>query len=77
MTACLLKNEPASLSLLPRLRSFKTGAIGKPSGFNRAIQVVGLRPEARRSTHGQGELHRKMRGGPNPLVAQNHGMSCG
>ena len=39
-------------------------------------QVVFLRPEAKRATHGQDELRVTAKGGPNSLVVQRYGMSC-
>jgi hypothetical protein len=45
LTACLLKNEPASWSLTAIWLSFvKSGAVAKAS-LNRAIKVVKARPE--------------------------------
>ena len=42
--ACLLKNEPASVSMSLRLNPLRDGAIGKPS-VNSA-SVAQIRPEA-------------------------------
>ena len=52
------------------------GAEGKPS-LKRAILVVCCRPEPRRSSHGQDEARVTPRGGPNPRMLKNSGMSCG
>ena len=43
--ACLLKNEPTSLSVRRTAKSFRDGALGKPS-VNSAI-VVWIRPETK------------------------------
>ena len=44
-TACLLKNEPASLCVLRMAKGDEPGALGKPS-VNSAF-VVRIRPEAK------------------------------
>ena len=36
-----------------------------------------LDPKPMRAYHGQGELYRKIKGGPNPYVVQLIGMTCG
>ena len=43
----------------------------------KARQKKRIRPEARRAYHEQGEINRKVDEGPNPLILQNHGMTCG
>ena len=52
------------------------GAEAKAS-LNRAFLVVCCRPEPRRSSHGQDEAQVTLRGGPNPRMLKNSGMSCG
>ena len=46
------------------------GARAKASP-NRASMIAGTRPETGWAIHGQGEGHRKVTGGPNPLVSQD------
>jgi hypothetical protein len=41
------------------------------------LTAARIRPEAKRSTHGQGERRVRPAGGPNPLAVQHEGMSCG
>ena len=50
-------------------------AVGKPS-LNRALVGV-VRPEAAWATHGQGEPHRKVGGGPNGSELQVRPMTRG
>jgi len=50
-------------------------AVGKPS-LNRALVACG-RPEASRSTHGQGEVHVTVDGGPNRCRLKTARMTCG
>ena len=44
---------------------------------NSRAKVTGCRPEARRSTHGQGEAWVTLRGGPNSPRLKTWGMTCG
>ncbi len=54
----------------------KTGATGKPSTNSAPISYISD-PKPKRAYHEQGEVYRKIDGGPNPLVVQLFGMTCG
>ena len=54
----------------------KVGAKGKPSTNSATLSYISD-PKPMRAYHEQGELCRKMQGGPNPLVVQLFGMTCG
>ena len=47
------------------------------ASLNRATIVVSIRPETRRSIHGQGEARRKAGGSPHQCMLQDAWMSCG
>ena len=53
----------------------KGGATGKPS--IKSAPVVCIRPEAKWAYHEQGEVYRKIDGGPNRLAVQHYRMTCG
>jgi hypothetical protein len=54
----------------------KVGALGKPSTNSANLSYI-LDPKPKRAYHGQGEVCRKIDGGPNPYVVQLIGMTCG
>lgn len=54
----------------------KVGALGKPSTNSANLSYI-LDPKPMRAYHEQGELYRKVKGGPNPYVVQLIGMTCG
>jgi hypothetical protein len=74
--SCLLKNEPASFRIAALLKQLCCGGVAKAS-LNKAIFAAFGRPETRRSIHEQGEIHRKMEGGPNSSELQFCEMTCG
>ena len=78
--ACLLKNEPASLCVLRMTKSEELGVVGKPSVNSASIFIIGscvLDPKPERACHEQGEVCRKIDGGPNRLPVRLHRMTCG
>jgi len=54
----------------------KIGAKGKPSTNSASLSYISD-PKPMRAYHGQGEVYRKIDGGPNPYVVQLIGMTCG
>ena len=47
------------------------------ASLNRANIVSCTRPETRRATYEQAEVHREVNGGPNAPMLQDRAMTCG
>jgi hypothetical protein len=70
----LIASRAGELSLAARL---SRQVEPKRKRVRKGVLVAGGRPEAVRSSHGQGEVRVTPDGGPNLLVLKNHWMSCG